>query len=222
MASVTYDGKQTVNLSRGLFTDQQWRTIGEGGIQAVQERLDKALDVNDQPAAPYSERGPIYVPNFGVGTGVIGAVRGHYEKRENGSRSFVRHASAGNLVSRTKTNLGGVFGFTSSDRGALRKRGIASSNTAKTTKFKNYGEMKRAIGKTGKRDLELSGKMRASITVVEVGPDHVSVGFSSEEQAVKMAGNIKRCDQWGFSPNDQTRINALVETFFDQQLQQSF
>jgi hypothetical protein len=52
----------------GIQLDSAARTrVGLYSIALMQERLDRFQNLNDQPALPYSPRGPIYVPIFGAG-----------------------------------------------------------------------------------------------------------------------------------------------------------
>jgi hypothetical protein len=155
------------------------RQLGAAAVETVLARVGRHQNANDGPARPYSQRGPIYVPNAGV-------------------------------QGRAKQRLGGREVLSSKDRSAIRKAGrgglMGKTRGGKTTRFANYAAYKRALGKTGQRDLELSGRMLGSIGIVRLSASSVVIGFSREAEHQKAKGN-ERHDAWfALSPRDVTAV----------------
>lgn len=160
--------------------------IGGFGIQTVRQRVSRHINADDAPALPYSPKGPIYVPIFGVG------------EIQRGKRQGQR---------RIKTNLGGRFGFNKRD---LKRMGVDFTGQ-RSIRYENYAEFKKALGKSGERDLQLTGRMLNAITIVNQTPTSVSIGFTRQQEAKKAAGNQKRDPWFLFSPNDQALIRTQAE-----------
>lgn len=172
--------------------------IGLFSIAIMQERLDRCQNLRDLPALPYSTRGPVYMPVFGKG--------------------------------RTQKSLKGAFGFTSGDIRKMRNRGNAlivggrgpramtwagsgipiAGRTSKSLKFANWGEMKRALGRSGNRDLMLSGQMRGAIAIVQNTNNMVEIGFAREEVMPRALGNQQREAWFGMSPANLGQLDPVV------------
>jgi len=194
------------------LTSAQQHAIGGVAIELIRRRVADFRGLNDSAMKPYSPHGPIYKPVFGVGT-------------------LTKHV-AGKTVTlkRTKANLGGAAGFTTKDFKAVHKgarkgsalaafvtvgRGAKSSvasrtRSGKSIAFKNYAAYKRALGKSGNRDLEESGRMLNSITIADSGPDHITLGFSREEEQQKALGNQAIAPWFGLSPRDVDKLTPFV------------
>lgn len=188
-----------------IFTQPQIKAIGGAAIDTLQERLSNHKNVNDAPAKPYSPKGPIYVPISGRGTMT--------KKLPGGATS---------VVPRNKTNLGGRQVFTQKDLKKMKLSGvvivrkgsaavpvagkIVVRSTGKSLKFANYSEYKRALGKSGLRDLEVSYKMRGAIAIVSLAGSKCEISFTRELEHLKAQGN-QRIDPWfGLSPSDRKNV----------------
>jgi len=144
---------------------------------------DRRHGVDDTPMKSYSPKGPIYVPITGGKTG------------------------------QTKTSLGGREVVTQKDLRVMRRRAKAGqgpavkiSKTKKTVKFENYREYKLSLGKSGERDLELSGRMLRSIKPVRISAKEIIIGFGREEEMKKARANQKIERWFGFSQRDARQI----------------
>ena len=155
------------------------RQLGAYALDTVLARVGRHQNANDQPAKSYSPRGPIYVPNAGV-------------------------------QGRSKRALGGREVLTSKDRTAIRQAGrgglMGKTRGGKTTRFENYAAYKRALGKTGLRDLELSGRMLGSIGIVRLNANSVALGFIREAEHLKAKGNQGRDEWFALSPKDVAAV----------------
>ena len=164
------------------------RSIGATAEQSIRERIASGRNFRDAAAKPYSARGPIYVPVFGV------------DRLASGLR-------------RTKTNLGGVFGLSRREAGLVVRSGAGERKRgAKSVKFEDYAAFKRALGKSGRRDLELSGAMMAAFGVLEADEREVWLGFLNQRDARKAEGNERIERMIGFSPRDVDAIVRAVRT----------
>jgi len=108
----------------------------------------------------------------------------------------------------TKTQRGGTFGFSAKE---ARRMGKSSARGRRTAKFENYAAMKRSMGKSGARDLELSGRMLGSIGVTAVTDNSVTLGFLRETEHEKALGNEERTPWWGLSPRDEASVIRQAE-----------
>lgn len=116
------------------------------------------------------------------------------------------------VAGRTKTALRGREVLTRADRGRLRGNRHSQTRSGFSTKFPNYSAYKQSLGKSGQRDLELSGRMLGSIAIVERTELSVSIGFTREEEQLKMKGNDARDPVWAFSQSDQQVIGEYIES----------
>jgi len=157
------------------------RRIGGEAI-AVQRRriVERHQGSNDAAMKPYATRGPIYVPLTGKG--------------------------------RSKTSLGGRQVLTPRALTAAKKEGRVAAKTPskKSVKFENYAAYKRFLGKSGNRDLELSGDMLRGMTIVRQDANSITIGFTREDARKKAEGNEKRVPWFQLSPADQ---KAVIEAF---------
>lgn len=157
------------------------RVAGEAIISTQERVQQRQLGSSDTPMRGYSLKGPIYVPITGPG--------------------------------RTKTSLAGRPILTPKDLRRARVGGIVIARTSsrKSAKFPNYAAYKKALGKTGQRDLELSGSMLRAITIVRIEKNAVVIGFTRDDERKKAEGNEK-IDHWfELSPSDQARVIAVFE-----------
>lgn len=154
------------------------RQLGAVAMDTVLNRVNRHQNADDAQAKPYSPRGPIYVANTSAG--------------------------------RTKSALGGRQVLTPKDRSAIRTAGrgglMGKTRGGKTTRFANYAAYKRALGKSGSRDLELSGQMLGSIGIVRQTPGNVVIGFLRESEHLKAKGNQRRDPWFALSPKDQAAV----------------
>jgi hypothetical protein len=192
-----------------VFTPDQVVAIGGFAIEAMQKRLDACQNLLDQPAKPYSTHGPIYVPISGVGTftpkGALSGLRVKRNKTTLGGREVFTHRD----VQKIKSSPGIIYiekGSTATPQAGK----IVVKRTRKSLKFANYSEYKKALGKSGLRDLQLSGRMRGAIMIVKQTGSSVDIGFSREEEHLKAQGNQKLEPWFGLSPNDRTVVMDQV------------
>ena len=179
----------SINRANGFLTGQQWRQIGALAVANVTSRIKRSVNVEDSAAKGYSPRGPVYLPNTGI--------RG-----------------------RTKTSLRGRFVITSADRRKLKgAKGVHRTRSGKSTRFENYAAMKRALGKSGGRDLELSGQMLGSVAVIREEPSEITIGFTRPSESLKMEGNERWESMWGFSRRDEAAIAVRMEEFIGANLE---
>lgn len=206
--------------------------VGAVAIEEMATRVDRFQNVLDAPAKPYSPNGPIYVAISGVGTIT------RLPKRVSGLKLKDLPAGIkGSLtVKRTKTTLGGREVFTAKDIATLKRRGVvvidARKKKGKTTKvtgiggavvrthhslkFQNWAAYKKALGKSGNRDLQLSGRMRNTIAIVTLTDSSVEIGFNSTQENLKALGN-QAIDPWfGLSPNNKTAVVARMQQLLNQ------
>jgi len=87
------------------------------------------------------------------------------------------------------------------------------TDTGKSLKFANYAAYKIALGKSGLRDVELSGKMLNAISIVGMTATSVTVGFTREAEHEKAKGNQARDPFFGLSPNDRAIVSAVAKGF---------
>lgn len=225
-------GKHFKDFKVPEFGEMELRQLGGAMVQSMQDRLDKSLDQNDAPMPGYSPKGPIYLPVFGVGT--------FAPKTAAGKAA----AGASGVLKRTKTNLGGAFGLTKRDIRRMAASGVlivgkgkkgppaldtrasgkavaVRSKSGKTMKFANYAEFKRAMGRSGKRDLYLSGAMRASLDVVRTSAASVEIGFRAEPQHLKGIRNQAASNWFGASPHDRKNVIAAAQAIFGQAVEKA-
>lgn len=182
------------------LTNAQRHAIGGYAIETMRQRLGRFEGLTDTMMRPYSARGPVYAPVFGAG--------------------------------RSKASLGGVFGLSSKDVKAMYLKGTADvklrgrrgfqgpnrkgvplatqTRSRKSMKFSNRAAYKRALGKSGNRDLEESGRMLNAITIVENTRDHITLGFSREEEHQKALGNQALAPWFGLSSRDIATLTPFV------------
>jgi hypothetical protein len=168
-------------------------TMQRVGANAIALRRDdivqRSLGSSGTPMPAYSPKGPIYVATTGRG--------------------------------RTKTSLKGRQVLTEADLRAARRAGskIARTRSKKSAKFPNYSAYKKALGKSGNRDLELSGSMLNSITIVRQSKNSVSYGFTREVERKKAEGNEKIAPFFGLSPDNQKQVGDEFEAAHGEPLQ---
>lgn len=116
---------------------------------------------------------------------------------------------------RTKTSLKGREVLSSRDIRKMKGAGATVQRTRKSVKFANYAEYKKALGKSGQRDLELSGRMLGALTITRNTPEAVELGFTREEEHRKALGNEHHTPWFGLSPKNQASLTGLVKKIFD-------
>lgn len=167
------------------------RRLGAAAQDAVLTRVGRHQNADDQPARAYSPRGPIYVPNTGV-------------------------------QGRSKRALGGREVLSGADRRAIRAAGrgalIGKTRGGKTTRFENYAAYKMALGKSGQRDLELSGRMLGSVGIVRQSDKAVVLGFTREAEHLKAKGNQSRDPWFALSPKDVAAVERFAVQILDPRL----
>ena len=203
-----------LRIKAPTVTPRDLVAIGGAAIHSLRERVAANRNVKDAPAKPYSPRGPIYVPISG---------RGQLKR-------------GGQLVKRNKSTLGGREILTSADLRKLKlkgaiilkrgqkggpAKGLVLRDTGKSIKFRDYAEYKRALGKSGLRDLELSGRMLNAIAIVRVdafvvsgggvGGGSVTIGFTRELEHLKAQGNQRRDEWWPLSPTDVVNVTKVAK-----------
>ncbi|GAC1700149.1 MAG: hypothetical protein NVS9B4_00990 [Candidatus Acidiferrum sp.] len=199
MATITFSGKQVLGLGHGLLDRNAWTIVGSAAITKVIKRIKtEHRNVSDSSAKAYSPNGPIYVP-------VTGKSR---TKASLGGREML---SRFDIHKARSFGSGGQFGRTAHGRTPTANGSVTPSG--KSIKFANYAAYKKFLGKSGDRDLELSGKMLNNIDILAISDTSVEIGFKSSEQEAKMLGNIRVDDEWGFSPSDAKAILDLVASY---------
>lgn len=102
------------------------------------------------------------------------------------------------------------------DRGVDAADGRAPGLTAKYARFKSYSRRKRAI-----RDLDLTGRLRASIQVLSANENKVTIGpvdgvYSNSFKRGRMSfsavltANQRRWRMWGVSPADKAKLLQIL------------
>lgn len=201
-----------VTIPAPALTASQRRRVGGEAIGQIHERVtQKHLGLNGSALPPYSTKGPIYIPITGPG--------------------------------RTKSDLGGRSVITSRDISKMRKRGVriagmrppsggygARTSTTvdggrtasgRSMKFANRAEYKRAMGKSGQRDLEETGQMLGSMTLTQNRPELIELGFTNEIAERKGFFN-EEADPWfGLAPEDVPPVTAMVDGFLIENLNNS-
>lgn len=181
------------------------KQVGRAAIETVINRIRNAEDVTDSPATPYSAHGPIYIP-------VARSFRGGGWKAGKAIKGVGSNSAYGYGVSRR-------FASTRNSAGATID---GYSRTGHSLRFENYSHFKRYLGRSGSRDLEVTGEMLRAIGITENVHASVSIGFDDLKQEMKMKGNQNRSVQWGISPNDMEKLYALLEGILDARAQSMF
>jgi len=221
MSPASFNIKLAGNLQikAAAFSPQQLVALAGVAIHSLRDRCARASNVFDAPAKPYSTKGPIYIPISGRGT-ITRKLSTAVQRGMVGEIVSATKTSA--TLRRNKTTLGGREVFTSKDLGAMKKAGViigkkgsnaAIRDTGRSLRFENYAAYKTALGKSGLRDLELSGRMLNAIAIVNVTPTSVTVGFTREEEHKKAQGNQARDPWFGMSPLDREKILAEAKSF---------
>jgi hypothetical protein len=179
-----------------LFNPEELAKIGAALIQAMKARFADATDANDSEAPAYSPRGPVYLPlqNNAKNRAAGRNLKGRFSLSRRAAKRGQENIAIAEVQAGQSFNLGGDV-----------------SRSGNSLKFPDYSAMKQFLGKSGNRDLELSGKMLGAITVAEVGQDYVEVGFTREEERAKMQGNQRWADMWGISDKDGEHVGAVVD-----------
>jgi hypothetical protein len=179
-----------------LFSPEELTRIGAALIQAMRARFADAIDASDSEAPSYSPRGPIYLPlqNNARNRAAGRNLKGRFSISRRAAKRRSEDIAVGEAMAEQSFNLGGDV-----------------SRSGNSLKFPDYSAMKQYLGKSGNRDLELSGKMLGAMTVAEVGEDYVEVGFSREEERAKMQGNQRWADMWGISEEDGEHVGTVVD-----------
>lgn len=191
-----------IDFSKIDLADQYMKQLGAHAIDTMTRRVGLNLGTNDSPMPQYSGHGPIYVPLTGTKKG------------------------------RTKTKLKGVEVITAQDLAKLRKSGLAVpsrsrkafsyktyprlSRTGNSVVFRDWEQYKQSLGKSGRRDLELSGRMLGAITIVELSDNRVVIGFTRDLEMLKAQGNDERSEWFGLSPNDGSLVVDHAQAIWDQ------
>jgi hypothetical protein len=179
-----------------LFSPEELLRIGGALIQAMKARFAEATDADDSEAPAYSPKGPVYLPlqNNARNRAAGRNLKGRFSLSRRAAKRRSEDIAVGEAMAERTFNLGGDV-----------------SRSGNSLKFPDYSAMKQYLGKSGNRDLELSGKMLGAMTVAEVGEDYVEVGFSREEERAKMQGNQRWADMWGISEKDGEHVGTLVD-----------
>lgn len=218
------------------FTPQQLTAIGARGQQQMLDRVAEYRNLTDGPAKAYSTLGPIYIPISGVGT-IRKVLNGDLLKRQAKSGAISKeqykealHGKTSFAVKRNKSSLGGVEVFTKSDLSKLIASGLVVKASGKSSaahvtplgqvtpsgksiKFANRAAYKRALGKSGNRDLQVSGRMLGSIGIVSVTDNSVTIGFLRQEEEEKGRRN-QNIDPWfGLSEQDKVAVTKFAAQF---------
>jgi hypothetical protein len=225
MAAIDIRVKERPHLKTPRLSSTDMRQVGALAVLELRKRIARHINTNDAPMKPYSPRGPIYVPIFGVGK----------------ITRFNKELGATEEVRRTKSSLGGVQGLSHADIRKMKARGIhivstpkriarkypraaklgkkqsrQIRRTGKSMRFPNYEAYKRALGKSGRRDLELSGSMLGSIGIVGVAANQVVLGFLRQDQEKKARGN-QRIEEWfALSPSNQKVVFEFTANLMNQ------
>jgi len=158
--------------------------IGGRAIDIMRRRVVSGVNLADASSKPYSTRGPIYVPVSGVKGQTKTSVKG----REVITKALQKSAKAA-----------GTAGFSS-----------GTSQGGRSMKFANRAAYKQYLGKSGNRDLEVSGTMLRSMRVIRASTNYCAIGFGSTLQEAIARGN-QRIDPWfGLSHNDQKQVAAFT------------
>jgi hypothetical protein len=181
MPTVTVKVVKPVKLKVPTSTVSDMHAIGIQAMAVIRDRIKAGRNVSDLPAKPYSPQGPIYAAIYGRGTITRDGVT---EKR-------------------SKTGLRGRFGFSGQQ---LKTMGIKVRRGRKTARFENYAAMKKAMGRSGRRDLSLTGRMLASLGIVQTTPTSVTIGFLEVAEERKARGNQKRDRFFGLSVTDRQKV----------------
>jgi len=187
-----------------IFTPDQVTAIGGFAIEAIHKRVDACQNLQDQQAKPYSPRGPIYVPVTGGSYHPKGTLPGYKVKRTKtalGGREIFTPAN----IRRLK-NSAGIVVVDKGSSASPQAGKIVVTRTRRSLKFANYSEYKKALGKSGLRDLELSGRMRGAIGIVKQTGSSVEIGFLREEEHKKAQGNQAIEPWFGLSPKDKKLV----------------
>ncbi len=201
---------------------KQMVELGGHAINSMRQRANSARNVYDNPAKPYSPRGPIYVPISGRGTITRGLTSDTIKRGQVGNIVSFDAGKKTVTLKRNKSTLGGREVLTVKDLSKLRAKGIIVlkkgaktpkgggklivRDTGKSIKFANWAEYKRALGKSGLRDLELSGRMLNAIVIARSGEGYVELSFAREEEHKKAQGNNRIDPWWGLSPSNQAFV----------------
>jgi hypothetical protein len=150
------------------------------------------------------------VPVSGVGTftpkGMLSGIKVKRNKTTLGGREVFTHAN----IQKLKASPGIIY--IEKGSAAFPQAGkIVVKRTRKSLKFANYSDYKKALGKSGLRDLELSGRMRGAIGIVKQTGSSLDIGFLREEEHLKAQGNQKLEPWFGLSPNDRKFIVDQVK-----------
>jgi hypothetical protein len=197
--------RQTGRLSisaPGLTPSQQTKIGGEA-IGRIYDRVTRLhIGLNGSPLAPYSPRGPIYVPATGKGR----------TKSSLGGRTVLTHGDIRKMRERG-VRIAGMRGEYGSARTSTTVDG-GKTPSGKSIKFANRSEYKRAMGKSGLRDLEESGQMLGAMTVVVNRPGRIELGFTDEIAEKKAEGNQDLTPWFGLAQStDVPPVTAMVNQF---------
>lgn len=215
---MTVTGTEVFKIPK--LTPAQMTQLGGAIVERLRTRVAAFRNLNDAPAKPYSTRGPVYVPVSGVGT-IVRGLKGVGGKA--GSTAFLKKNLSPEALlkfteKRNKTSLGGREVFTKQDIAKLKRSGVIGNKatalgritpSGKSVKFANYAAYKKALGKSGNRDLELSGRMLGSLGIVQQTDTSVTIGFTRHQEERKAMGNQLRDPWFGLSPADSKYLTDL-------------
>lgn len=167
---------------------QEMTLIGAHAIMVMRARIGQGLNLAGQSAKPYSPYGPIYVPMSGV--------KGQTKTSLKGREVITRQLRKAAKTAGTDTHSSG------------------KSRSGRSMKFANRQAYKQYLGKSGQRDLEVSGAMLRSMKVVRAGVNFCAIGFGSSLQEAKARGN-QAIDQWfGLSPADKLQVGTFTKQVY--------
>lgn len=176
--------KITASGQRPVFkpiTGQQLRQIGGKAIGLrVAAVTQNHTGSNGAAMAPYSKRGPIYIPLTGKGR----------TKTSLGGRQVLTQADL-----RAARKLG---------------RGASQTPSKKSVKFADWAAYKRFLGKSGNPDLQLSGAMLNAMTIVRQDQKSVTYGFTREQERQKAQGNERRRPWFALAPVEQKNLGDEI------------
>lgn len=198
-------------VAGGLFvkaptlTPAQLRTLGGVAIHAMRNRIAAHKDTSDGPLKVYSPKGPVYIPVAGKGRSI--SSMGGRNALTSKDVSVIRREGHATILNKSGKNPS----KSKAKPGAPVGRITASG---KSLKFENYSAYKRAIGKSGDVDLEVSGRMLNAIDIVRITPASVAIGFTRESERLKAEGNQRRRPFFGLSPSDKALVMQTAEQIF--------
>jgi hypothetical protein len=195
-------GPGKVRVPRFGLNAAQRKQVGGLAIARIYKRVtEQHTGSGGNSMPPYSPRGPIYVPVTGRGR-----TKSSFHGREVfTARDLRKMRDRGVLI---------IGGKRSKVQGLPGSSGLVAGRTAsgKSLKFSNWAAYKQSLGKSGQRDLELSGRMLGAMTIVASAPAYIDLGFTREQEMLKAMGNQERSPWFALAPSsDVPPVTAMIE-----------